>query len=257
MNIQLEVCVDNLESISHAINGGATRIELCSSLALGGLTPSYGMIKQAVQLSSVPLYVMIRPRQGDFLYQQDEIESMLVDIEIAKQLGVAGVVFGVLNADYSINMEACQQLMAAATGIGSTFHRAIDHCVNYSQALEDIALLGCERILTSGQAVDAYQGRHVIADMLLQADGRFSVMAGAGVTANNVKDIVATGINEVHLSGKSTRASKMNKKSPATVAVKMGADSVDDWVVPVTNPQLIHAVKRQLYPINLKVPDLG
>ncbi|WP_017047926.1 copper homeostasis protein CutC [Vibrio anguillarum] len=244
MNIQVEVCIDNIESLHNAIKGGATRIELCSSLALGGLTPSFGLMKKAAQISSVPVYAMIRPRQGDFLYDQDDLDSMLIDIEMAKQAGLDGIVFGILNPNRTINLEASLLMMQAAQGLGTTFHRAIDQCHSYEQAIEDIAKLGCERVLTSGLAPDAYAGRAVIAHMVKLANGRFSIIAGAGLNASNVTDIIReTGITEVHLSGKTTRASSMDMIANA---VKMGQESVDDTLIPITDPAKIQEVLRQL-----------
>ncbi|WP_153447659.1 copper homeostasis protein CutC [Vibrio algicola] len=241
MTIQLEVCIDNIESLHNAIQGGATRIELCSSLALGGLTPSVGFMKAAAQLSSVPVYAMIRPRQGDFLYSQQDLEIMLDDIASAKQAGLDGVVFGVLTAQGDVDIAIAQQLMTAAQGMGTTFHRAIDQCQDYKAAIEAIATLGCERILTSGLAATAPQGMDVIAEMVRLANGRFSIMAGAGMNADNAaKMIQVTGINEIHLSGKTTRASHMQLMADAA---KMGADNVDDFAIPVTSSQAIKAVK--------------
>lgn len=243
MSFEIEVCIDNLESLHNAINGGATRIELCSSLALGGLTPSYGMMKQAAKVSSVPVYAMIRPRQGDFLYDSDDIESMLEDIYIAKKAGMNGVVFGLLTADGQIDTETGSKLMQAASGLGVTFHRAIDHCRDYVKAIEDVKSLGCERVLTSGLKTNALDGAETIAHMNQLCGDGLSIMAGAGVTADNVSEIVAaTGIREVHLSGKSQRASHMNHSATA----HMGSSDVDDHIIPVTSREKIAQVLNSL-----------
>ena len=246
MTYHIEVCIDNLESLHHAIRGGATRIELCSSLALGGLTPSYGFMKKAADISPVPVYAMIRPRQGDFLYDQDDIDAMMIDIESAAEAGLQGIVFGVLNADGNINMPLAEQIMHRARlyNLGTTFHRAIDHCSDYSLAIEQVAQLGCERILTSGLATNVEQGCSTLADMVTRAAGRFSVMAGAGLNAQNVSDIVTqTDVREVHLSGKSSRPSHMN-----TVAfqAKMGKAEVNDYLIPVTDADNIQKVVKAL-----------
>lgn len=244
MTIELEVCIDNLESLPLAIEGGATRIELCSSLALGGLTPSYGFMKKAAQYSSVPVYAMIRPRQGDFLYSEQDVELMQEDVLCAKQAGLQGIVIGALTAEGDVDKATCQRLIEAASGMGVTFHRAIDQCRDPKQALEDIAVLGCERILTSGLASTAEKGIHVIAEMVEQAQGRFSIMAGAGVNIDNAAQIIQkTGIHEIHLSGKATRPSHMKLHADSA---KMGADSVDDFVIPVTSKQTIEAVKQAI-----------
>ncbi len=233
MTYQIEVCIDSMESLHQAISGGATRIELCSALDLGGLTPSYGLMKQAVKASTVPVYAMIRPRQGDFLYQDEDIACMLEDIDAARRAGVQGVVFGALLPNGDIDMPCCRELTKASKGLGCTFHRAIDQCRNYTHALENIAELGCERILTSGLHIDAYRGKEIIAKMSQLAGGRFSIMAGAGVNAGNVADIVTnTGIREVHLSGKSLRPSRMLTMRDN---VRMGNPEADEQAIPVTD----------------------
>ncbi|PMH37575.1 copper homeostasis protein CutC [Vibrio sp. 10N.286.49.B3] len=247
MPYQVEVCIDNIESLHNAIAGGATRIELCSSLALGGLTPSYGFMRQAVKLSSVPVYAMIRPRQGDFLYDDDDIAIMLDDIDAAAKAGIDGIVFGVLTENGAIDMPLAKRIMSRANQhkLGATFHRAIDQCQDYSQAIEDIATLGCERVLTSGLASNALEGVMVLTDMVKLARGRFTIMAGAGVTADNAQYIMQqTHIHELHLSGKSTRASHMVLHSDA----HMGNQELDDYLIPVTSmkkiQQLVDVMKR-------------
>lgn len=242
MNYNIEVCIDNLESLHLAIEGGANRIELCSSLALGGLTPSFGMMKQAARISSIPVYAMIRPRQGDFLYDEDDMESMLYDIDSAAEAGLQGIVFGILTAEGKVDIQKCARIVnhAKLNGLGVTFHRAIDQCQDYRQALEDIIELGCERVLTSGLASNALAGADVITDMVQLADGRLSIMAGAGVSSDNVETIVTqTLVKEVHLSGKSTRASHMTLVANSA---KMGTQNLDDFIVPVTNPEAIRKV---------------
>lgn len=213
MSYQLEVCIDNIESLAYAIAGGATRIELCSSLALGGLTPNAGLIKQAVQSSSIPIYVMIRPRQGDFLYDCDDVEIMAEDIRTAAKYGASGVVLGLLDKEGHVDMPRSIRLvkLARELDLGVTFHRAFDQCRHPEQALEDVIALGCERILTSGLATSASDGVATLSAMVKQAEGRIAIMAGAGVSSENVASIIASsGVNEVHLSGKSTRQSKMH-----------------------------------------------
>ncbi|GAB7219333.1 copper homeostasis protein CutC [Vibrio comitans] len=241
MNYQLEVCIDNIESLHTAIRAGATRIELCSSLALGGLTPSFGFMKQAKQASSIPIYAMIRPRQGDFLFSEEEVEIMLADITAAKNANLDGIVIGVLTADAQVNASVCTKLIESASGMGVTFHRAIDQCQDVEQALEDIISLGCERILTSGQKSTAQAGIEILAKLHQQAAGRIKIMAGAGVNADNAQEILnKTGISELHLSGKTVRASKMNCVQNEA---QMGASDVDDFQIPVTGFAAIQSVK--------------
>ncbi|NVD05973.1 copper homeostasis protein CutC [Vibrio sp. JPW-9-11-11] len=246
MKYHIEVCVDNLESLHLAIQGGASRIELCSSLALGGLTPSFGLMKKAGQISPLPVYAMIRPRQGDFVYDQGDIDAMLLDIEAAAEAGLQGVVFGVLTEQGHIDMSLAQQLADKAQlyDLGITFHRAIDQCVDWSEAIEHVISLGCERVLTSGLAASAEQGAEVLKQMVDLADGRVSIMAGAGLTADNVQSIVTqTHVREVHLSGKSTRPSKMKTLNNQA---KMGNQNIDDYLIPVTSSQAIEKVVKAL-----------
>lgn len=245
MNTEIEVCIDNLESLHNALSGGANRIELCSSLALGGLTPSFGMMKQAARIASVPVYAMIRPRQADFIFDNDDMMCMLDDIQAAADAGLDGVVLGVLTAQGEIDMVAMQTLATKAhqLKLGITFHRAIDQLQDYRVALEQIIALGCERILTSGLAVNAEHGINVLADMVKQADSRVDIMAGAGVNATNAKMIKSTTqVPALHLSGKSTRPSLMESNSNA----QMGSDDIDDYQIPVTDASKISRVRGAL-----------
>lgn len=239
MPFEIEVCIDNIESLPLAIEGGATRIELCSSLALGGLTPSFGMMKIAKEISTIPVYAMIRPRQGDFLFSNSEVDLMLEDVKAAKMAGLDGIVIGVLQANGKVNMDACRALVTEAEHLGITFHRAIDNTNNYRDAIDDIIELGCERILTSGTAANALEGIDIIKDMNQHANGKIQIMAGAGLNHSNVAHITEfTGITEVHLSGKSTRPSEMKIGSNAS----MGNSDLDDFTIPVTNSQAISLV---------------
>lgn len=244
MSIELEVCIDNLESLSLAIEGGATRIELCSSLALGGLTPSYGLMRQAAKMSSVPVYAMIRPRQGDFLFNDLDVECMLEDVRAAKQAGLNGIVIGVLTPDGDVDISVCEKLIAEAGELGVTFHRAIDQSNDAIAALDAIIKLGCERVLTSGLAASAFQGKDKLKEMVNHCQGRLAIMAGAGVTPENAVEIVMhTGVKQLHLSGKSTRCSHMNYISSSA---HMGNADNDDFSVPVTNPDKLKALVNNL-----------
>ncbi|MCL9775950.1 copper homeostasis protein CutC [Vibrio methylphosphonaticus] len=240
MTYQLEVCIDNIESLLYAVEGGATRIELCSSLALGGLTPSAGFMMQAAKHSQVPVYAMVRPRQGDFLYSAPEVEIMAQDITIAANMGMDGVVLGLLTQDGRLDIDNLTTLISQAQqlGLGVTFHRAFDQCSNTVEALEQLINLGCERVLTSGLANSAFAGIECLEKLHQQAKGRISIMAGAGISPDNVAHIIAkTGITELHLSGKTTRQSAMSFRAPQA---KMGAEDTDDYVVPVTDQNTIN-----------------
>lgn len=245
MTVEIEVCIDNLESLHHAIAGGADRIELCSSLALGGLTPSFGMMKQAANISSIPIYAMIRPRQGDFIFDADDVECMLVDIQAAAHAGLSGVVLGVLTDSGEIDMPVMKKLTQQAhqLKLGVTFHRAIDQLANFESALEQVIGLGCERVLTSGLANSAQQGIETLANMVKQAQGRIDIMAGAGVTADNGLLILQhANVQALHLSGKSTRPSLMKQSSSA----QMGSNDVDDYQIPVTSRTKVQSLKSSI-----------
>ena len=155
--IKLEVCCGDMQSVLAAKEGGADRIELCQALEVDGLTPSAEMMAEAIGLG-IPVQVLIRPREGDFVYDEAEVETMLKEIRLAKRLGANGVVIGVLKPDGSIDEETIRRLVSEATGLSITFHRAFDVCSQPAEALEQIVSLGCHRLLTSGQAPSAEQG---------------------------------------------------------------------------------------------------
>ncbi|PKF63730.1 copper homeostasis protein CutC [Psychromonas sp. psych-6C06] len=208
--INLEVCIDNIESLFTAQQAGADRIELCGALALGGLSPSSGLITQVMKHASVPVNVMVRPRDGDFLYSSHEVEMMLHEIHTAKKYGMHGVVFGALDKQAKIDVDILKSLMRAAEGLSVTFHRAIDCCEDAHLAIDTLLSVGCDRVLTSGLASNAELGADCLKSMVSQSQGRLIIMAGAGINANNVAGIIKdTGVSEVHLSGKVSRASQM------------------------------------------------
>lgn len=200
MTTSLEVCVDTLECAIAASEVGASRIELCAALSEGGLTPSMGLMQAAAQLP-IQVYAMIRPRAGGFQYSNAEIELMKADISAAKSAGLAGVVFGVLNADATLDMALNAALLDFAEPLKCTLHRAFDEVPDPILALEQAIELGFERILTSGQQPSVTDGVDLIARLVKIARGRISIMPGAGVTVDNVAEIVEkTGVNEVHSS---------------------------------------------------------
>jgi copper homeostasis protein len=206
----LEVAANSLASALAAQAGGADRVELCSGLELGGLTPSMAQIAQVRERLSIPVYVLIRPRAGDFLYNDDELETMQRDIESCLSLGCDGVVFGALDAEAQVDVARCKPLLAAAGGMGVTFHRAFDMTRDLRRALDDVVTLGAERVLTSGAAASAMVGAGTIAQLITQAAGRIVVMPGAGIGAANVAALAqATGAMEFHASAKISLPSAM------------------------------------------------
>ena len=180
------------------MEGGAHRVELCEALEVDGLTPSAEMMAEAIGLG-IPVQVLIRPRQGDFVYDEAEVQSMLEGIRLAKRLGANGVVIGALKPDGSIDEETVRRLAAEAKGLSITFHRAFDVCAHPMEALEQIIALGCHRLLTSGQAPTAEQGIPLIKRLVGQAAGRLSIMPGSGVNPGNARLILSeTGAREIH-----------------------------------------------------------
>lgn len=195
---KLEVCCGDLQSVHAAIEGGAHRVELCEALELDGLTPSEAMMESAIGMG-IPVQVLIRVREGDFVYNKDEICKMRNDIRLARKLGAAGVVIGALMPDGSIDEEATRCMMDEAEGLSVTFHRAFDVCREPEEALEKIISIGCHRLLTSGQATTAEQGIPMLKKLVEQADGRIIIMPGAGVNPQNASRILEeTGALEIH-----------------------------------------------------------
>jgi copper homeostasis protein len=207
----LEIAANSVASALAAQEGGADRVELCTALELGGLTPSHAQIALARERLRIPLYVLIRPRPGDFLYDDLEGETMQRDIETCVALGCDGVVLGMLDAEGQVDRPRCRALIAAAGKLGVTFHRAFDLCRDPARALEDIVALGCERVLTSGAQASAIEGAALIRELIAQANGRLAVMPGAGITAQNIAALAAaTGAREFHASAKHRLPSGMH-----------------------------------------------
>ena len=203
MSLTLEICAASLPSALAAQAGGAHRLELCQHLEQGGITPSYGLIRQVLARVSLPVFVLIRPRPGGFEYSADELAIMHADIVACRALGCAGLVLGALDAAGRVNMAACRGLIEAAGPLPITFHRAFDACPDQAQALEDVIALGCQRLLTSGGQATAEAGQNQLTALVAQAAGRIGIMPGAGITAENIRALAsATGAQEFHASAK-------------------------------------------------------
>lgn len=217
----IEVCVDSVTSARNALAGGADRVELCDNLVEGGTTPSAGMIKTIREQVSIGLQVMIRPRGGDFLYDEDEFRVMQEDVRQAKSLGADGVVFGLLMSDGNIDRERTQQLIELARPMQVTFHRAFDMVSDASRALEDLISIGVDRVLTSGLEANVVEGAAQLTALVQQAGDRIVILAGGGVRLDNIKSLVEqTGVREIHISARQTIDSQMNYRNHR---VKMGA----------------------------------
>lgn len=210
MTMLLEVCCGDYESAQAAAAGGAQRVELCAALATDGLTPSAGLIAAVRRIPNLRLHVLIRPREGNFVYSDAEFEIMREDILMAQRLGADGVVIGALTPEGDIDVEHCQALVEAAKGMQVTFHRAFDQCREPQRALEQIIALGCHRLLTSGQAATAEAGTALLLQLVQQAGERLIILPGAGVNAQNARAILdATGAREIHGSLRSLQGGRM------------------------------------------------
>lgn len=197
----LEVCAGSLASAQAAAEAGAQRIELCAELDKDGLTPGSFEICKACQIEDLKINVLIRPREGDFVYTDEEFEQMSEHMLAARALGADGLVIGALTPEGDIDVPHCRRLMAEAHGLPVTFHRAFDHCRDPRRALEDIISLGCVRLLTSGQAATAEAGIPLLRELVAQAAGRIIIMPGGGVNPGNVARILReTGATEIHSS---------------------------------------------------------
>ena len=198
--VLVEACVDSVESALAAERGGAGRLELCDALFDGGTTPSAGMIAACRERVSIPVFVIIRPRGGGFVYSQSELDVMRRDIIAARGLGADGVVIGLMRSDGSVDAEQARSLVDAAGDLPVTFHRAFDFAPDLGAALEVLVTAGVSRVLTSGGAPTAREGVAALAALVRQAGDRLVVMAGGGVREENVRDIIATaGVREVHV----------------------------------------------------------
>ena len=241
----VEVCANGVESCIAAQNGGADRVELCAGIPEGGTTPSYGEIKVARRvLTTTRLHVIIRPRGGDFLYSDLEVERMAADIAACRELGVDGVVFGCLNADGTIDVVKNRYLLECSRGMSVTCHRAFDRAVNPEQALETLIDLGFDRILTSGQQPKAIQGAELLAKLNRQAAGRIILMAGSGVTEQNIRELrEKTGLHEFHFSGREPQPSAMQYINPN---LYMGRPGANEAALDYTTARRVTATIAQL-----------
>lgn len=204
----LEIAANSLGSALAAQAGGADRVELCANLSEGGTTPSPGTLAVTRDRLHIPLYVLIRPRAGDFCYDDAEVEGMLRDIETCVALGCDGVVIGALDVECDIDVSMCRMLIAAAAPLSVTFHRAFDVARDQIRALQTIIELGCERVLTSGGEALALAGAERIAGFVDQAGSRLVVMAGAGINASNVLEVAERShVRELHASARGMHAS--------------------------------------------------
>jgi copper homeostasis protein len=243
--ILVEVVVDSVESAVAAEAGGAGRVELCANLVEGGTTPSAGMIAACRAHVSIPLYVMIRPRGGDFLYSDIEIDIMRRDIRRARSLGADGIVLGLLHPDGTVDAARTARLIRRARPLDVTFHRAIDVCRDPLEALDALAAIGVDRVLTSGQARSALAGARTIATMVRHAANRLVILPGGRINEANAARIVrTTGVREIHVRG--ARAVRSGMKFRNTKLTFRGKPVAGDYVNQYTDAGVIRSLTRSL-----------
>ncbi len=241
MKYIIEIASSDFLTTKSAVEGGADRIELCANLAEGGTTPSFGYIKKCREAFEVLIYPIIRPRGGDFLYNNEEFEIMLQDVQLCKQLGCDGVVIGLLNSDGSIDIKRTAKLIDAAYPLGVTFHRAFDRCREPFEAMEQLIEIGCERILTSGQKPVAPDAVELIAQLNTAADDRIIIMPGSGVRKENIKMLAEqTGCVEFHSSLRGKTISEMQFIHPAFEG------SEESYMNNAIDPQVVIAFRNAL-----------
>ena len=208
---RLEVCVDSVQSAVNAASGGASRLELCSNLTEGGTTPSLGMLKTVKKAVSIPVYAMVRPRGGDFLYSDTELQVMKEDIRLLKENGVDGIVFGVLTANGDIDLEKTKELLQLSRPLPVTFHRAFDMARDLDSSLDVLVDLGIERVLTSGGDSTALEGLPVLERLVRRGGNKILVVPGGGITERNLDRILmGCGATEFHCSARCSVASAMD-----------------------------------------------
>lgn len=227
--MKTELCAYSIEACRIGAELGVDRVELCASPAEGGVTPSLATIERVAEIKGLDVSVMIRPRGGDFLYSDDEFQTMLRDIEHARKAGATGVVFGILTADGKVDVERTRALVEAAGDMETTFHRAVDMTEDYIAAVEAVIEAGCKRILTSGGYDKAIEGKENIARAVEISRGRIEIMAGSGVVAANAKELADLGVDALHFSAKTMVAGGMQYRNPR---ISMGGTAaVDEFAI--------------------------
>lgn len=220
--MKIEICANSYESAINAEKGEADRIELCSELAVGGITPSHGLIKKVIEDVTIPVNVLIRPRSGDFYYSEAEFDIMKNDILFCKELGCNGIVSGVLLNDNTIDKKRTRELIELAKPLSFTFHRAFDWVDKPLEALEILISLGTQRVLTSGQKTAASKGIKLLKQLHQQGSNRIIVLPGGGININNIMQFKSAGYKEVHFS-----ATKLHR-SPNSVKISLNSPQFFD-----------------------------
>ena len=237
----LEVCVDSVESAVNAELGGADRIELCGDLIVGGITPSLALFERIREKINLPIHVLLRPRFGDFLYSEEEMEVLIRQAKMFAEAGADNLVIGCLTPDGRLDLDAMNRMIDAAKGTPFNLHRAFDMCRNLDEALEDAKKLGIVSILTSGGYASALEGSKIL-DELKKKSGGIDIMAGAGMNAKNIEYMLnTTSLTAFHMSGKKILQSKMEYRNPR---VNMGLQTLSEYEIIQTDAEEIRAAKQ-------------
>lgn len=241
----IENCAGDVPSCFEAERGGASRIELCAALSEGGTTPSYGTVATALRCCRLPIIPIIRPRSGDFLYTETEIDVMLEDIRLLRRLGVAGFSLGALTPDGDLDEELCRRLIREAEGLPVTLHRAFDRTASLEASLELAVELGFACILTSGGTPSSLDSLDQIHSLVEQADGRICIMAGSGITADNARHVVeSTGVSAIHGTFARLRGSSMRLSS--TPFPESSVAQIPERDYRVTDAEAISSIRQSL-----------
>lgn len=239
----VEIVCYNMESAMRAQEGGADRIELCDNPGEGGTTPSHGVIEVVRQNVNIDLFVMLRPRGGDFCYSSYEFHAMKRDLMYCQKASVDGVVLGILNPDGTLDKKRCRELIASAKPLKVTCHRAFDMTRDPFEALEDCIEVGFDRILTSGHQAQALMGVDLLRQLIEKANGRIAIMPGSGVNENTVKEIVTrTGAQEIHFSATASMPSKMIYRNSAIAG--MGSDEGSEFLIRTVDPERVKRIRQ-------------
>lgn len=234
MAATVEICVEGVDDLVVAQQAGADRAELCTGLLEGGLTPSFGMVRTALAVATIPFHVMIRPRRGDFLYSELEFRSMLEDVKAMKDLGVAGIVTGCLTADGTIDETRTKALVDAARPMNVTCHRAFDMTRDVTEAIDELVRCGVDRVLTSGQVNSAQEGLATLVKTVAAARGRIRIMACGGLDPDNIAEVYLRGrVDDLHFAAPRQEESGMRFRN---TGVMMGEEVAEaEFVVTVTD----------------------
>lgn len=235
----LEICASNYQSALNAQNAGAHRIELCSELAVGGITPSYGLLKKVMEELMIPVMVLIRPRSGNFVYTDDEFDIMKRDIQLCKELGCAGIVSGVLKNDFTIDLETTKALVELAQPMSFTFHRAFDHVKNPEEAIQELAAIGVSRILTSGQHPSAMEGIENLKAYQRIAGASLIILPATGINKENCSAFAKANFNEIHAS-----ATEIIEQTTRTLVPMNSLKFIQENIEVISDPNQIKAILK-------------